>query len=271
MSGDGSSLHETNRYVLEKSAKGDPMNKIWKLVGVVFAVLVGLTILKNTLTGMILSGALSKAAHVPVSIGSTDVRFSSASISLKNVHILNPSSFPERLLLDAPEVSISFDPMALTKGQAHFREVKLNLKELVVIKNRDGKLNLDAMKPASSEGAGKPAGESGKMPKLLIDKLDLTIGRVSYKDYSGGGQPSVQTFNINMQNRTYTGIDNPTALVSLILFEALTRTTLSQIANLDPTIFKQGAMNVLNKGMGLVEGGTDSLKDSTKGILKLFK
>lgn len=247
------------------------MNKIIKIVIIVAVVVVGLNIFKNALAQSIISGALSKATHVPVHIGGVDVRFSSTTIDLKNIRINNPSSFPEKTMLDAPQIYISFDAPALFKGSAHFRDVKLNLKELVVVKNTQGELNVNALKPKESEKQESKKPSEGQAPKLKIDKLSLTIGRVVYRDYSQGGEPNTQVFDVNIQDRQYTNIENIPGLVSLIMFEALTRTSLSKLTDLDIGGFKDQATNLLGDGFGLVKDGTGGLGDTAKGLLKLFK
>lgn len=249
------------------------MNKTIRILVIVVIVFFGLTFLKNGLIGSALSAGLSKAAHVPVEIGSTNVRFLSSAITLKNIKIFNPPSFRDRILLDAPLVAIQFDPPAFFKGTLHFRDVRLNLREIVVVKNNAGQLNVDAMKPQKEETRKvQEAKKSGQAPKLLIDKLSLTVGRVVYKDYSlGGGAPMVQTFDINIQDRVYTNIDNPTSLVSLIMAEALTRTTLGQLANLDIGSFKSGASDILGNGLNMIGDGSGEVQTKVKDILSLFK
>ena len=247
------------------------MNKIIKIVIVALAIFVGLGVVKNGFTQMVLSGALSKAAHVPVHIGSTHVQLLATTIDLKNIRINNPRSFPEKLMLSAPEVYISFDLPGLFKGLAHFREVKLNLKEIVVIKNASGELNINALKPSKNEKKTESGRPQGEAPKLMIDKLSLTIGRVIYKDYSQGGEPKTQVFDINIQDRQYTHIDNVQAVVSLVMFEALTRTSLSRLTSIDLDSFKGGAGDVLAQGLGLAGGVSGKAEETAKGILNLFK
>ena len=247
------------------------MNKIIKIVIIIAAVFIGFSVIKNGVTQAVLSGALSRAAHVPVHIGGTHVQLSSTTIDLKNIQILNPRSFPEKLMLDAPQVYISFDLPGLFKGLAHFREVKLNLKEIVVIKNAAGELNINALKPSEQEKKAQPAKTEGQAPKLMIDKLSLTIGRVIYKDYSQGGEPKAQVFDIDIQDRQYTHIDNAPAVVSLIMFEALTRTSLSKLTNLDIGGFKDGAGSVLTNGLGLAGGVAGKAENTAKNLLSLFK
>ena len=226
---------------------------------------------KNGLTQTILTSAISSAAHVPVHIGGVSLSFLSASIRIKNLQVQNPGGFPDRLMVDIPQIFIDFDPGALFKGRAHFEEVKLDLKELVVVKNKDGKLNVDTVKPTAqqkkeSHEKAKEAG-GGKAAKLQIDKLSISIGRVVYKDYSGGGAPQMQTSDINIRDREYTNIDNPATVVSLIMFEALTKTSLSRIANLDISSFKEGGIQALSKGLGAVTDGTDAAQTVAKQLL----
>ena len=253
------------------------MKKAVKMVVIGLVALVVLSVVKNSIFQSILTSALSGAAHVPVRVGSVDLSFLSASIRLKNLQVHNPSGFHEPLMIDIPQVFIDFEPGELFQGRAHFKEVRLELKEMTVIRDKDGHMNVDAVKPTEQqksearEKAKTPAGKTGTPPKLLIDKMDLSIGRVIYKDYSAGQEPKIQTFDINIQHRVYNNIDNPAAVVSLIMFEALTRTTLSSLASLDVSAFKEGGLQALSKGLGVVTDGTDAVQNTTKQLLNLIK
>ena len=243
------------------------MNKKVKFLIIVLVILIVGSIVKNGIFQSILGSALSKAAHVPVRIGSTQVRFLSSGITLKGIKVYNPRSFPERLMVDAPLVSIDFDPPALFKNQLHFKDVKLNVKEVIVIKNRDGSLNVNAMKPTQDDRAkSKKREPKDQMPALKIDRLSPTVGRVVYKDYSAGGEPAIQIFDVNIQDRVYTNIQNPTVLVSLIMSEVLTRTALSRLANLDIGSFK----DITDQATGLVGGGADTMENAAKNILQML-
>lgn len=250
------------------------MKQAIKIVVVVLVVLAVLSTVKNTIVQTMLSAALSKAAHVPVQIGSTRVGFLSASIEIKKLRAYNPNNFPDKLMLDVPQITIHFDPPALFKGQAHFKQVDLNLKELYVIRDKNGRLNVDAVKPTKTETTkaknDSKAVSEGKAPQLLIDKLSLSIGRVVYKDYSAGPKPAIQTFDINIQNREYRNIQDPGALVSVILFEALTRTTLSRLTDLDLHSFKEGGLNALSDSLGLAGNGKEAVQNAAKKLISLF-
>ena len=251
------------------------MKKPVQILIVTIAALVGLTFAKNLIAQTVLTGAMSAASHVPVRIGGVNLSFLSASIRIKNLEVSNPSGFPDRRMLSIPQIFIDFEPSELFKGRAHFKMVQLDLKEMIVEKNNKGQLNVDAVKPTEkqkSEAKQKAkTPEGGKPPKLLIDTLSISIGKVLYKDFSQGGSPMVETFDINIQNREYHNIDNPSAVVSLVMFEALTRTSLSRLANLDLDSFKQGGIQALSKGLGVVTDGTDAVQNTTKQLLNLIK
>lgn len=249
---------------------------ILKAAIVAVAALFLIGVAKNLLIQSVLAASISRAAHVPVGIGHTDASFLKSSIRVKDIRVKNPPGFKEKLMLHAPLIAIHFDVPAFFKGSAHFQEIRLDLKEVVVVKNAQGKLNIDAMKPREEEKKKrKKAREEkakGKAPKLMIDKLYLTIGRVVYKDYSSGAkEPVVQTFDINIKDRLYAKIDNPSGIISLIMVEALTRTTLSRLADFDVSIFKDGALGAVSGGLGAVGDGADALENTAKGIAGLFQ
>ncbi len=251
------------------------MKKPVQILLIVIAALFVLGIVKNGIASTAISSAISQATHVPVKIGGVNLSFLKASIQIKNLTIDNPSGFSDRRMVDIPKIFIDFEPGELFKGRAHFKEVRLELKELTVIRNKEGHLNVDAVKPTDTQKKqakekAKPA-SGQKPPKLMIDTLSLSIGRVVYKDYStGGSEPVTQVFDINIQDRKYNNIDNPASVVSLLMFEALTRTTLSKLAQLDLDAFKEGGIKALSDGLGLVGDGSDVVQNKAKQLLNLL-
>jgi hypothetical protein len=73
-----------------------------------------------------------------------------------------------------------------------------------------------------------------------------------------------------MKNQTYRNIEDPTALISLVMFEALTRTSLSRLAGVDMGFFKEGAASALDQGLGLVSSETATVKETAKNLLNFL-
>ena len=142
------------------------MKKIIKIFVIAVVAIVGIVFIKNFLVQLTLNGALSKAANVTVHIGKTNIMLRNTTIDLRDIRIQNPRGFKDPLMLNAPQIFISFDLPAFFMGKTHFRDVRLNLKEIVVVKNEKGELNIEAMKP--KEDKKKEATRSpSKAPKLL--------------------------------------------------------------------------------------------------------
>jgi len=115
--------------------------------------------------------------------------------------------------------------------------MRIDMKEFTVVKNEKGELNLNSLKVVQAQREGKrpqekTAQEGKKAPEVQIDSLGLKIGKVIYKDYSRGGKPSVQEFNVNI-NEKYENITDPYSLVSLIVVKTLMNTSIARLTNFD--------------------------------------
>lgn len=167
-------------------------------------------------------------------IGGLKVGILKPIVSIRNLKLLNPTNFPDRTMIDMPEIYVNYDLPAIIGGKIHLPEVRLALKEFVVVKNAKGELNLDALRTVQAQKEGKSPSQKapGKAPDIRIDVLKLSIGKVIYKDYSKGPTPDIREFNINL-NESYTNVDNPYALASLIVVKALTNTSIAGLTNFD--------------------------------------
>ena len=136
---------------------------------------------------------------------------------------------------------------AIFKGNIHLRDLRINLKEFVVVKNEKGDLNLNSLKVVKAKNEGvKPEEKGGKAPNVQIDNLRLQINKAIYKDYSASGGPSVKEFNVNIDER-YENITNLYAVVSIIIVKALANTAIADLANFDVNSLKGPVMDTLLK------------------------
>ena len=229
-------------------------------------------LLKNNFAQWAVETAVSRATHCPVHIGSTHVQLFRSVIDLRNIRVSNPPGFSDPTMIDIPHILIAADGPSFFKESARVKDLELDLKELVVVRNQSGQLNVNTLKPAnprSKRPAGQKENKSGR--KIEIDHMALSIGRVVYKDYSAGGEPKIQTFEINIQNREYTHISDLTVVVSTVISEAIARTALANLAGLELGSFKSYASQALDESLGLVKTGSGAVEDTAKGILNLFK
>jgi len=88
-----------------------------------------------------------------------------------------------------------------------------------LVKNKEGKLNVDSLKFVQQPKGSKETQQSPQMP-LAIDTLKLGIGKLIVKDYTAGSEPSVQVYNINI-HKSYKNIKSAQALAALIISEPM--------------------------------------------------
>jgi len=148
-------------------------------------------------------------------------------LHIRGLKLFSPAGFKDRMMVDMPEIYVDYDRRALLRGKVHLINARIDLKELIVVRNAYGELNLDSLKVVQARKRGARPAE--RMPPFMIDRLALKIGKVVFKDYSMG-TPIVKEFNLAI-DETYTNIDDPNALVSLIVVRAIERTSIAALAN----------------------------------------
>ena len=205
-------------------------------------------------------------------------------IDIEELKLYNPKGFEDPVMVDIPQVYVNYRMGAFFKKEVYLEEVRLHLKEFVVVKNKEGKLNLDSL---TSIGAAKEAKEGAEekkettkdkskapLPKIKIDLLKLKIDKVYYKDYSQGDTPTVKEFDVNI-DATYENITDPQALVNIIVIKALANTTISSLTNFDLGSLADGLKGNVKGIGGILSGlggnGLDTGKDAgatDKGTIK---
>jgi len=194
-------------------------------------------------------------------IGSINVGILKPVVHIKNLKLLNPRNFPDRTMIDMPEIYVRYNLPAIIGGKIHLPEVRIALKEFIVVKNSKGELNLDSLKVVEAEKKGEaPSKEAaGKAPEIQIDSLTLSIGKAVYKDYSKGGEPVVREFNVDL-NEKYTNVNDPYALASLIVVKALMNTSISSLANFDLKGLQGTVGDTLGKAEKIASGAVTQVQ-----------
>jgi hypothetical protein len=210
------------------------MKKLLTVLAVVVVAVFALSLAKDVIIKAAIEKGVDAVTGLRLSIGSIHVGILKNVVDIKNLRLANPSGFPDPTMIDMPEIYVDYDLKAIMGGTVHLRQARLALKELVVVRNKGGQLNLNSLKSIKTPAQTKagPQAAVGKAPKMRIDLLALSIGKVVYKDYSFGAAPIVKEFNIDF-NETYTNIDDPVTLVNLIVVKALMKTNIASLANFD--------------------------------------
>jgi len=243
------------------------MKKLMKIliIGVVF--LFGIVLLKDQIIKNAITTVGSSVVGAPLKIRKFSLGLLSQKISIKGMQLFNPKGFPEEILIDIEEITVAYDLAALMKKQVRLPLVVVNLKEMVIVKDKEGKLNVDALKVSESKEKDEEKKEENKKEKMEmwpfhIEQLKLNVGKVIYKDFSKGDQPVIKVYDVGFKDKEFEDIRSVEKLATTIMVSAMGSTAI-QGAKI------YGAMTVL--GAGFLPVGAAAILISNDDAIEVFQ
>ena len=138
------------------------MKRYRKILIIVFVVIIGIIVLKDRLIKATITTVGSAVVGAPVKIKKFSLRMITQKVHIQEMVVYNPKGFPEGPLVDIPEIRVDFDLGALLKGKLHIPLIIFDLKEAIIVKDKDGNLNVDALKVAQAkEDPEQKEGDTG--------------------------------------------------------------------------------------------------------------
>lgn len=232
------------------------MKKIWIMFIVLLVLITGFALAKNVIAQLAIINGVKKITGLDLEVRGVNVGIVKTFLSLNDLKILNPGGFSEKVMADFPEIYAYYNFGDFFKGKAHFEELRLNLKELIVLKNERNQVNIESLKALLPQTRGEHL-------QFQIDNLNLKIDKIIYKDFAAG-KPQTREFNINV-NENFKNINDPKSLVNLILVRALSKTNIPSLADINLTELKQQASKALS---GQAESVVGELKEKAAETLK---
>ncbi|MDD4938706.1 MAG: hypothetical protein PHE18_01430 [Candidatus Omnitrophica bacterium] len=200
---------------------------------------------KNIIAQVVITSGVKAITGLEVKTGGVNASIRKTFLGINGLTVFNPPQFSDRVMVNMPEVYVDYNLGDFFKGKAHFEELRINLEELIVVRNQANQVNIKSLKALLPKGEGKP-------PQIQIDGLTLKISRVIYKDYVLGS-PETREFNVNITEKIE-NVTDPQALVRLILMRALSKTNIAGLAGIDLDKLKQDiSESLLRQGGGAVE------------------
>jgi uncharacterized protein involved in outer membrane biogenesis len=189
------------------------MKKFLIILGIVVCSLACIAFIKDQIIKSVVTVVASNITGAPVHMDGFSMNIFSSTIRITGFEMYNPNGFPEGLLVSCPKINIIYDRSSLFTQKPHFLLVEVELKEMVLTKNKEGKLNVDSLKIVQQAKSSVPV-------PMKIDLLNLSIGKIVYKDYTTGTQPSVRVYDVN-RHKSYKSIPTAQQLAVLVLSEPM--------------------------------------------------
>ncbi|MBM3254695.1 MAG: AsmA family protein [Candidatus Omnitrophica bacterium] len=241
-----------------------PIRVIKKLLLVFLAIFVvtflSLFFLKDRLVKSIVNAGLSKAIGVPIQLEGFSWDILNSVIEIKGLKIYNPDGFPKEVMLVMPSIKAEYDLSAFLKKELHLPWAELDLREVILSREAGGKLNLQELKTGDKKAAAQTSQkeQEAKAWPLHIELFKLKLGRIVYKDFSSGGKPIIQAYEVNI-NKAYKNISGLKQLLTLMLADSLRPTALKGAA-IYGLVSLTGAQLLPPVGVAAVLTGRDGAK-----------
>ncbi len=201
-------------------------------------------------------------------------------LKLKGIVILNPPGFNQKVFIESPEASASLDLMEfIQRKKLHVQDMKLNISEVNIERNKSGRFNFegsqnDGPKPAPTKpGPGKPQPSAEPAMPFELDRLELTLRKVSYADYTTS-IPQKVSGDLNIEKRVFEHLQSFDAAIDAAK-DQLVHSNLSQVALAFMAGYgsKGGAQlgkrvqDTLGLGQAILQEGSGGLEKETANSL----
>lgn len=248
-----------------------------KMIGKFFlfiVILVALLVLgRNVILKAAVEHGVRAVTGMPLTVKKLDLGLKQPYFDIEELVIKNPAGFHDTTFIDIPKIFVAYDLPSILKGKIHLTDLTFDLKQFSVVKNENGKTNLDTLKalqgqkPAQSGQAPAPKKE-GKATEIQIDNFRLKVGKASYVDYSSGTAVTKE-FNVGFDEK-YTNITSIKKLVQLIVWKIMTKTPLAALSNFDLSGLEGSLSGVLGSATDMAGRsfamGMDKVNAATGGV-----
>ena len=131
---------------------------LWMVPAGLIALLVALFFSRNFIARVSVEVGARKATGFPLKIGSVDVGLFSSKVDVRNLTLMNPPDYQEKMFVDMPELFVDYQLGSFFSGVPHINDMLINIKQLVVVKTASGESNAMCRRPAGpgAEPCGTP-------------------------------------------------------------------------------------------------------------------
>ncbi|MDD4980818.1 MAG: AsmA family protein [Candidatus Omnitrophica bacterium] len=199
-------------------------------LGIVFIALVILliavfSIVKHLRIKEIVESKIEETLGIKVTIDKIEFSPLLTHIAVKGITVHNPAGFPQEELAYLDYIHLVFDPWeVLIRKKPDIYLFAMDLKQLNIVKNKGGKINIDGIVSPKKEDAGDE-------PDFYFDIVVLSIGDVKYTDYTAK-PPKEYKYHIGIKNTAFVGLKDENAVVKMAIYKAIENTEIGKLLDL---------------------------------------
>lgn len=156
-------------FVHDDASSGEHMTRGSRIavvsVVLVVAAVVALALLRNSLLGWATVRFIRASTGLDLSIESMKVQVARPSVRIHGMTIRNPPGFESGEAIRFREIFIAYDRSALWRREPRFKQIVIDMPQLVMVRNAGGELNWERIGAEVSRRTKNPAGAGGTVPQ----------------------------------------------------------------------------------------------------------
>lgn len=243
------------------------------IVLLIVVIFVGVYVGRNAIVKAVIESSVKSATGLDLIVGKVNIDFKNTKVGINQLQIKNPKGFEDALMLNVPEVLVNFELKELMNKVMHLEEVRLHIDQLVIVKNKEGVLNLSAFsmkqneqgtsKPATKESVAKDEKTEAPIKSIKIDSVFIKLGKIVYKDYSQGTTPKIKEFNANIEE-TMQNVTDVAAVFAMIAQKAMLKIGMSDLIGFDVNQLKGQYQDEAQKALQDIQNEAEAVQKSFK-------
>ncbi len=184
----------------------------------VICILTAAVLLRNVIVKAAVERIGSHILGAQVGIERFSIGLVRQSVRIQGLKVHQPHGFGDGMFLSVPEIEIHADFRSLLSGRIYIRRANIFVNESVIIRDKSGSLNTDALKVVKNASSNPTPATS---TKFHIKELKLSINRVVYEDFSRGSNPVVKVYDVGIKGKVFRDIDGVGKLATLIVVQTM--------------------------------------------------
>jgi uncharacterized protein involved in outer membrane biogenesis len=198
-----------------------------------FVVLIGFLLVKDPIFKALAERSLQEETGLRAEIGEFKSTLFSGELHVRDLKLYNPAAFGGSLMASVPELVVDLNAAQAADAKLHFRNLKVTLSELNVVRNAEGRLNLEGVQKTLRERFARrkrKKGERFEFEFAGIDQMQLTLGKVHYIDFKYSALN--RALDLGVQDELVTGLKTEEDLqrwAGALLFRILVQVSLGDL------------------------------------------
>ena len=181
------------------------------LLFVAIALIVGLLLSKDAIAKAAAEQQIRAQTGMDVKIGRFSVGLLSPVVTIENFKLYNTPEFGGTPFLDIPELHLEYDRAAFARRQLRITLLRLNVAELTLVRNDNGRTNIASFAAAPPRAART----TNSVEFMGVEVMNLSVGRGHYIDLRNPSRN--REFNANLQNQVFRNVKTTGDLYGVLI------------------------------------------------------